>query len=47
MGPRVDGAGRLQRLGPGDLALMDQLLTLFGEVFGEQETYSGRRPRPE
>lgn len=35
------------RLGPDDLAIMDQLLDLFGEAFGERETYGGARPSPE
>ncbi len=34
------------RLGPDDLAIMDQLLDLFGEAFGERETYGGARPSP-
>jgi aminoglycoside 3-N-acetyltransferase I len=33
-------------LGEADLDLMDDLLTLFGDAFNEQETYSGVRPRP-
>lgn len=47
MGSSAEAAMQLRRLEPDDLMLMDQLLTLFGEVFGEQATYSGRRPRPE
>ena len=35
---------RLQQLTPGDQALMDGLLTTFGEAFGEVETYGARRP---
>lgn len=35
------------RLGRGDLAIMDQLLDLFGEAFGERETYGQARPSPE
>ena len=35
------------RLGPDDLAIMDQLLDLFGEAFGERETYGRARPSPE
>jgi aminoglycoside 3-N-acetyltransferase I len=31
-------------LTPGRVALMEDLLTLFGEVFDEVETYSGARP---
>ena len=36
----------IRRLGPADLDVMDGLLTLFGEVFNEVETYSGARPQP-
>ncbi|MEX2126202.1 MAG: AAC(3)-I family aminoglycoside N-acetyltransferase [Woeseia sp.] len=31
-------------LAPGDVALMEALLTTFGEAFDEVETYSGARP---
>ena len=31
-------------LGPDDLAVMDGMLSMFGEAFDEQETYSGARP---
>lgn len=34
----------IRRLTRCDLTLMDALLTMFGEVFGEVETYSGARP---
>lgn len=34
----------IDRIGPRDLAKMNAMLTLFGEVFGESETYSERRP---
>jgi aminoglycoside 3-N-acetyltransferase I len=34
----------VQQLTPGDLALMDGLLTTFGEAFDEVETYGARRP---
>lgn len=35
---------RIRRLTPDDLARMDALLTLFGEVFDEPEAYGGARP---
>lgn len=31
-------------LGPGDLTLMDAMLTMFGEAFDEVETYGAARP---
>jgi aminoglycoside 3-N-acetyltransferase I len=31
-------------LGPDDVALMENLLTTFGEAFGERETYETARP---
>ena len=34
----------IDRIAPRDLAKMNAMLTLFGEVFGESETYSERRP---
>jgi aminoglycoside 3-N-acetyltransferase I len=34
----------LHQLGPDDLALMDGLLTVFGQAFGDLPTYTGRRP---
>jgi aminoglycoside 3-N-acetyltransferase I len=34
----------IQQLGPEDVALMEALLTTFGEAFDEVETYSGNRP---
>ena len=34
----------VQRLGPADLELMHALLTMFGEAFGEPDTYSSARP---
>lgn len=33
-------------LAPGDVALMEALLTTFGEAFEDVETYSGARPSP-
>jgi aminoglycoside 3-N-acetyltransferase I len=35
---------RIHQLSPDDVALMEALLTTFGEVFGEVETYCGKRP---
>ena len=37
---------RIVRLGAGDLAAMDGMLTMFGAAFGEVETYGGARPSP-
>lgn len=34
----------IRRLTPGDLPLMGDLLTMFGEAFEEVETYGGNRP---
>jgi aminoglycoside 3-N-acetyltransferase I len=34
----------IHRLGAGDLALMDAMLTMFGEAFAEVETYGKSRP---
>ena len=34
----------IQQIGPDDIALMEGLLTTFGEAFDEVETYSGNRP---
>jgi aminoglycoside 3-N-acetyltransferase I len=34
----------IQQLRPEDMTLMEALLTTFGEVFDEVETYSGNRP---
>ena len=34
----------VQLLAPDDIGLMVELLTLFGEAFNEEETYSGARP---
>jgi aminoglycoside 3-N-acetyltransferase I len=34
----------IQRLAPDDLTLMDGLLTMFGEAFGEPGTYGRARP---
>jgi aminoglycoside 3-N-acetyltransferase I len=34
----------IQQLAPDDVSLLQELNTLFGEVFGEPETYCRRRP---
>jgi aminoglycoside 3-N-acetyltransferase I len=34
----------IKQLGPADLVMMEAMLTMFGEAFGEVETYSARRP---
>ena len=34
----------IRRLGAGDLDLFDRLLAMFGEAFGEPETYGAARP---
>ncbi len=34
----------IHRLGPDDVALMEAMLTTFGEAFDEVETYTGARP---
>lgn len=39
-----DRAFTIRRLGPDDLALMDALLTVLGEAFGEPDTYGRARP---
>lgn len=36
----------VRRLGPDDLALMDGLLTMFGEAFEDSATYGAQRPSP-
>ena len=40
----MDTSTCIRQLGPADVALMQALLTTFGEAFGEAETY--RRSRP-
>jgi aminoglycoside 3-N-acetyltransferase I len=40
----MSDAFAVRRLGPGDVALMDALLTMFGEVFEEIDTYCRSRP---
>jgi aminoglycoside 3-N-acetyltransferase I len=37
----------IQQIVPEDLELMDALLTTFGEVFEDMETYNGNRPSPD
>jgi aminoglycoside 3-N-acetyltransferase I len=36
----------IRRLGPDDLALMDGLLTMFGEAFEDSASYGAKRPSP-
>ncbi len=36
---------RIRQLTPGDLPLLDAMLTAFGEAFEEPETYGAARPR--
>ena len=36
----------VQQLSAGDGALMNALLGVFGEAFGDPDTYGSRRPRP-
>ena len=36
---------RVQKLGPPDLTLMHGMLSMFGEAFGEVDTYGAARPR--
>lgn len=35
---------RIQQLKPNDVALLEALLTTFGEAFDDEETYGGNRP---
>ncbi|HPE60935.1 MAG: AAC(3)-I family aminoglycoside N-acetyltransferase [Thiothrix sp.] len=37
----------IRQLGPGDIELMNDLLTNFGEVFNDMNTYTGKRPGPD
>lgn len=34
----------IHQIAPNDIALMEAMLAIFGEAFGEVETYSGNRP---
>jgi aminoglycoside 3-N-acetyltransferase I len=36
----------IRQLTPDDLPLMDALLAMFGEAFGDVDTYVGKRPAP-
>jgi aminoglycoside 3-N-acetyltransferase I len=36
----------IHQIAPNDIALMEAMLTTFGEVFEDIETYSGNRPSP-
>ncbi len=35
---------KIQQITQDDLELMEQLLSTFGEAFGDEETYTGKRP---
>ena len=37
----------IRQLSPGDVALMCSLLAIFGDAFGEAQTYTGAQPRDE
>jgi aminoglycoside 3-N-acetyltransferase I len=37
-------AASIRQLGPADIALMEAMLAMFGEAFGEVETFSVARP---
>jgi aminoglycoside 3-N-acetyltransferase I len=37
---------RIHRIGPGDLAMLDALLDVFGRAFDEVDTYGDARPGP-
>ena len=39
-------AHRIRRIAPGEAALFDAMLDLFGTVFAEPATYGARRPSP-
>lgn len=43
-GPVSSTRFRIHQLGPNDVALMEALLTTFGEAFNEVETYGKNRP---
>ena len=34
----------IRQLGPDDIELMEDMLTMFGDAFNDQETYSAHRP---
>ena len=40
------GGVRIVALSTGDIERMENMLAMFGEAFGEVETYSGARPSP-
>lgn len=41
---QIDHVVDIQRLAPGDLTLMEGLLTMFGAAFNEVDTYGRNRP---
>jgi aminoglycoside 3-N-acetyltransferase I len=40
----LESAYRIQRVGSGDIAIMHGILTVFGEAFGDSDTYGKARP---
>jgi aminoglycoside 3-N-acetyltransferase I len=36
----------VRTLGPADVPVLEGMLAMFGEAFGEHDTYGGARPRP-
>lgn len=36
----------VRTLGPADVPVLERMLAMFGEAFGEPDTYGGARPRP-
>lgn len=42
--PTIQPPVSIHRLGAGNLRLMHALLSVFGDAFGEVDTYAGRRP---
>jgi aminoglycoside 3-N-acetyltransferase I len=41
---RAPGTGRIHRIAPDEIPLMEELLTVFGEAFGDVESYGAHRP---
>nr|WP_276131408.1 hypothetical protein [Photobacterium salinisoli] len=35
----------IHHLAPDDIGLMESMLVMFGEAFGDMDTYTGNRPR--
>ena len=40
----MTSATRIRRLGAADVAIMENLMTVFGEAFEDPDTYTGARP---